>query len=179
MNKENLCRNHIYWLMGPTSSGKTTLAHHLLDKFRKNGNFAVHYDGDEVRDFFGPSHGFAEADRLKVVKTIVHLSNKAFDSGLNVVVSALTANQDARDYIKHNVRNLVLIYIECSIEKCSERDPKGLYNKAKRGEIKTLIGHNTVYLPPENPAIIINTERESIENTVAELMEKINGLGLL
>ena len=172
-------RNHIYWIMGPTSSGKTTIAHYLLNKLCKNGKLAIHYDGDEVRDFFGPNHGFAEGERLRVVSTLVHLANKALDAGLNVVVSALTANQDARDYIKHNVKNMVLIYIECSIEKCSERDPKGLYNKAKRGEIETLIGINTKYLQPENPDIIISTERESIENTVFELMKKLSGLGLL
>lgn len=179
MNNESLRKNHIFWIMGPTSSGKTTLALHFLDKLRKEGSGAIHYDGDEVRDFLGPNHGFAEGDRLRVVSTLVHLANKAIDAGLNVVVSALTANQDARDYIKHNVKNLVLIYLECSIEKCSERDPKGLYSKARRGEIETLIGINTKYLPPENPDIIINTERESIENAVIELMKKLSGFGLL
>lgn len=173
-----MCKDHIYWIMGPTSSGKTTLAHHFLDELRKTGNCAIHYDGDEVRDFFGSNHGFAEADRLKVVRTLVHLANKANDSGLNVIVSALTANQDARDYVKHNVKNLVLIYIDCSIEKCAERDPKGLYRKAERGEIATLIGINTSYRPPEKPDVIISTEGTTIEFTTTELMRKLRSIGL-
>jgi adenylylsulfate kinase len=159
----------ILWIMGPTSSGKTTIACHVLRKLRDKSISAIHFDGDEVRDFFGPKFGFSNSDRLRVVGTIVHLSNKAFDSGLSVVVSALTANQDARDYIKQNVKNLILIYLNCSVERCMERDPKGLYSEAAKGKIQTLIGVNSDYIPVDNPDIIINTENETVDVCVEKI----------
>ena len=76
-------KNHVFWIMGPSSSGKTTLSKEILKKFHKYGELAIHYDGDEVRDFFGSEFGFASNDRLRVVKTLVHLANKAFDCGFN------------------------------------------------------------------------------------------------
>ena len=171
---KNMKNNFVLWIMGPTSSGKTTLAKKLLLEIRKNGNLIIHYDGDEVRNYFGPKLGYEESDRMRVVKTISHLSNKALDSGLNVIVSALTANLNARTYVKNNVKNLILVSVECCIEKCAQRDPKGLYEKAQNGEIKTLIGFNSEYLPPENPHIVINTETSSIRNSLAELLKKIS-----
>jgi len=171
--------NNVFWIMGPTASGKTTLANIILSKLRENDTLAIHYDGDEVRDFFGLSLGFEKADRLKVVKTIVHLSNKAIDAGLNVIISALTANQDARNYVIRNVKNLILIYLECSIKKCMQRDHKGLYEKAVKKEINTVIGYNNEYLSPENPDIIINTDEKSLESSALDLMERLRERGII
>jgi len=179
MSCEDKKRNHVLWIIGPTASGKTTLAEHILLKMREKGILAIHYDGDEVRDFFDNSLGFGVSDRLKVVKTLIHLSNKALFAGFNVIVSALTAHEDARTYVKHNVANLVFIYLECSIERCIERDPKGLYKKAINREIDTLIGFNDEYIPPENPDIIINTEGTSAEMSVLELMKRLGERGII
>ena len=172
-------KKHVLWIMGPTASGKTTLAKGLKAKFQEKNILTLHYDGDEVRDFFGPSHGFKEEDRLMVVKTLAHLANKAVDAGVNVIVSALTANEDARKYTKKHVKNLVLVYLECSIEKCIERDPKGLYKKAINREIDTMIGFNDEYIPPENPDIVLNTEGTSVEMSVLELMKRLCELGII
>ena len=146
------------WLMGPTSGGKTTLAHHLCRRLLEKNISALNYDGDEVRDFFGGTLGFAPADRLRVVSTLTHLANKATASGINVVVSALTASDDARRLVHASVSNLIVGYVKCPIEVCAQRDPKGLYAKARDGESDTLIGVNSDYLPPENPDIIIETK---------------------
>ena len=167
-------KNCVLWIMGPTASGKTTLANGLKTKFRENGILTLHYDGDEVRDFFGPEHGFKEKDRLMVVKTLAHLANKAVDAGVNVIVSALTANEDAREYVKKHVKNLVLVYLECSIEKCMERDPKGLYKKAVNSELDTVIGYNTEYLPLVGPDLVLNTEDKSAEEVLADFVQKLH-----
>jgi adenylylsulfate kinase len=159
----------VIWIMGPTSSGKTTIANQLINELRKKGIPSIHYDGDEVRDFFGENLGFQKTDRLKVVKTIVHLSNKALESGLNVIVSALTANEDARSYILRNMKNLVLVSLECNIQECIKRDPKGIYKKAISGEIKTLVGYNSEYLTPENPDIVIDTENNTVDECVKNI----------
>jgi len=161
----------VLWLMGPTSSGKTTLAVHYVKRLRSKGLIVLHYDGDEVRNFFGDEHGFSDGDRLRVVRTLVLLANKAVEAGIAVVVSALTANPDARKLIASEINKLTLVYVKCSLEVCARRDPKGLYAKARRGEIETLVGYNSTYLPPENPDIILNTEINSIEFLTNQLDE--------
>src|SRR3989339_786273 len=90
--KRSPLSGRVLWLMGPTSSGKSTLAEYFLTQWRLHGESVVHYDGDEVRDFFGSSHGFNAEDRLRVVKTLTALANKASEAGLLCIVSALTAN---------------------------------------------------------------------------------------
>ncbi len=148
----------VIWLMGPTSSGKTTLAEYFMQQWRAQGRTVIHYDGDEIRDLFGHSHGFAKKDRLQVVSTLAKLANKAAAAGVLCVVSALTANRDAREYVRNTIPSLLLGYIRCSIDECARRDPKGLYARAKKGEINTLIGWGEPYEPPENPDIILDTE---------------------
>lgn len=161
----------IMWLFGPTSSGKTTLATAFVEQLRNKGVAVLHYDGDEVRNFFGSSLGFDAENRLRVVKTLVHLANKGVDADINVIVSALTANQDAREYVKENLKNKYFVYIKCPIELCAQRDPKGLYKKALCGEVKTLIGVNSEYIEPESPDFIINTGENSLEESL-ELLEE-------
>ena len=161
----------VLWLLGPTSSGKTKIATELLMTLREKKVSVVHYDGDEIRELFGDSINFTVRDRHKVVGTIVHLANKACDAGINVIVSALTANEDTRKFVTENVRNLIIAYVKCSIDECIRRDPKGLYNKAKEGKINTLIGFNEEYPEPENPDIILETEKYSPQEIV-EYIEK-------
>ena len=174
-----LRRNFILWLLGPTSSGKTTLAENILCELRKNNSPVIHYDGDEVRDFFGPNLGFTSVARLRVVETLVHLSNKASGAGLTVIVSALTANKDARRFVTENISNLIMCYIECSIETCMKRDPKSLYSKARKGEIDTLIGYNNEYLPPQNPNLTVDTEKYSIDEATDIVVDYLRDQGVL
>jgi adenylylsulfate kinase len=159
------------WLLGPTSSGKTTIAKVFIQALSTKGIKILHYDGDEVRDFFGNDYGFTEDNRGKIVSTLAHLSSKANKAGINVIVSALTAHQSARDYIKQNIPNLLIGYISCPIDICAERDPKGLYKKAQTGEIDTLIGYNSEYIAPDNPDIIIDTNSLDVEKCVQSLID--------
>lgn len=148
----------VLWLQGPTSAGKTTLAQAFTHRARSAGLNIIHFDGDEIREIFPNSHGFAPEDRLKVVGALVHLANKCRDAGLNVVVSALTARPDARQMVKSDVAHLVSALITCSLNTCAERDPKGLYWKAQNGEINTLIGVNEPYVPPPDPDIVLDSD---------------------
>ena len=164
------------WLMGPTSGGKTTIAVAVIAALREKGVPAIHFDGDEVRDFFGTTHGFAAEDRLRVVKVLVHLANKAMDAGLTVIVSALTANPDARAYVREHTNNIQIGYVSCSIETCMERDPKGLYERASRGEIDTLIGYNTPYPPLDDPDLVLDTENKSLDAITTETVRFLTGV---
>jgi adenylylsulfate kinase len=162
-------RGSVLWLLGPTSAGKTTLGVRTVAELRKHGVPAILFDGDEVRDWFGADLGFGADSRLRVVSILVHLANKAADAGLHVVVAALTAGQEAREYVRANVRNLTVGYVACSIEACAQRDPKGLYRKAMDGEIDTLIGYNSEYRPPEGPDLILDTETHSADELAARI----------
>lgn len=160
----------VLWLLGPTSAGKTTLATRVVADLRRDGIPAILFDGDEVRDFFGADFGFGTDNRLRVVSVLVHLANKAADAGLHVVVAALTAGQDAREHVRANVINLTLGYVACSTRTCAQRDPKGLYGKAMRGEIDTLIGYNSQYRPPDDPDLVLDTETHSLDELAARIV---------
>lgn len=165
------------WLMGPTASGKTTLAEALHKKLISIHIPTLHFDGDEIRDLFGVGLDFKKENRLKVVKNLVHFANKAIKSNINVIISALTANEESRGYVYKNVLNLKIGYVECNIAACIERDPKGLYGKAIKGEINTLIGYNSPYLCPEKYHFKINTDINNINKSVEIIMQhlRING----
>jgi adenylylsulfate kinase len=156
-------RPYTIWLMGPTSSGKSTIAENFASTLKGNDIPILHYDGDEVRSFFGKNFGFSENNRGHVVETIVYLAKKANDAGVNVVVSALTAHQSSRDHVKESIPNLYIGYVDCPIDVCIARDPKGLYAKAINKEIDTLIGYNTKYQPPNEPDIKLDANKFSVE----------------
>lgn len=166
----------VLWLMGPTSSGKTTLGEALVARLRDKGTPAILFDGDEVRGLIGPGQGFSPEDRLQTVRALVHLANKASDAGL-VVVAALTANEDARALVREQVNRLLVGSVQCAIETCAERDPKGLYAQAERAEIKTLVGVNGEYAAPENPDIVLDTESESVSVLVDRLEKFLQNEG--
>lgn len=167
------------WLMGPTSSGKTTLSLALLEALRASGKSVLHLDGDEVRDLFGDCHGFSAKDRLRVVNACIFYAQKAIEGNTSVIVSALTANPEARKMVNENCPNLLTGFIDCDIATCMERDPKGLYAKAAAGEIDTLIGYNTDYIPPENPDLVIRTQDATVSENVSELIDFLESKGLL
>ena len=167
------------WLMGPTSSGKTTIAKTLCGLLQEKNIPVMHYDGDEIRNLFGSNLGFEREDRLKVVKALVYFSNKMLKSGINAVVSALTANSDARRYVAENLHNIIRCYVKCSIEVCAQRDPKGLYKMAQQGSIGTLIGFNSEYLPPDNPDITLDAEKYSPDINAETIIKYLSRRGYL
>ena len=165
--------------MGPTSAGKTTIGKLFVDHIRTAGTPAIHFDGNEVRDFFGSSLGFRQEDRLRAVSTCAYLANKSAEAGLNVVVSALTANDDARQFVRKNVHNLVLSYLKCPKEVCFERDALGLYRMAREGKVDsdTVIGFDSPYVPPSDPDIVLDTAVLSPDESVESLKTYLKNTG--
>ena len=165
-------RTYTIWLMGLTSSGKSTIAKHLVEIMRSEDLPILHYDGDEIRDFFGKDFGFSEDNRGRVVETLAHLAIKANNAGINVVVSALTAHQTAREHIKETIPNLLVGHVDCPIDICVARDPKGLYRKALDGEIKDVAGIDLEFELPESPDLIIRNHGKncSIKDFAREIV---------
>ncbi|MDC0335584.1 adenylyl-sulfate kinase [Pseudodesulfovibrio sp.] len=165
------------WLMGPTSSGKTTTAKALHARLKQDGVPCLHYDGDEVRDFYGLDFPFGAENRLRVVATCVHLANKAVEAGVHCIVSALTANEDARKYIAKHLVDAKIGYVHCDLNECIRRDPKGLYKKAINGEIDTLIGYNTPYAPPDKAVVDIDTDSCDVDQAVEVIFSALYSTG--
>ena len=157
------------WLFGPTSSGKTTIAMALLEMIRDMGEKAILYDGDEIRELFHHDFGFSETNRLKVVSTLVHFANKTTKAGVFAIVSALTANQSARDSMRRDIECLVDVYLDCPISTCIKRDPKGIYQKAIAGDIDTVIGYNSPYLKSKKACLTINTSAISVNKAARRI----------
>jgi adenylylsulfate kinase len=166
----DLAPGGVLWLLGPTSAGKTTLATRVVADLRRQGIPSILFDGDEVRGFFGPHLGFDVQSRMRVVTILAHLANKSVEAGLQVVVAALTAGEEARRYIRANVTNLKIGYVACSIETCAQRDPKGLYHRAMLGEIDTLIGYNSEYSAPPDPDLVLDTETHSLDELASRIV---------
>ena len=169
----------ILWLMGPTSSGKTTVSNALAAELRDAGTPVFHFDGDEIRDYFGDNLGFMPEDRLRVVSTLIHLADKVSKAGTNVIVSALTANLDARKLLDERLGEAAIGFIQCSIDTCAARDPKGLHAKTKSGEIDTLVGYNTESPTLDNPDIILDTENDPLDALVWQTVEFLRASGRL
>ena len=159
------------WIFGPTSSGKTTIANALLKTMRAMGEKVILYDGDEIREIFHSDFGFAENDRLKVVNTLIYFANKTTRAGVFAIVSALTANPSARDSMKRNLDAVVDVYLDCPISTCIERDPKGIYRKAIKGEIDTVIGYNLPYLKSSEACLTIDTSVVGVDEAARRVID--------
>jgi adenylylsulfate kinase len=172
-------RGFVLWLMGPTSSGKTTIAAALLERWRAEERVVMQFDGDEVRDWFGAQLGFTAEDRLRVVRTLAHLAAKSSAAGAATIVSALTAHRDARELIAQSIDPLVVAYLECPIAVCATRDHKNLYARARAGEIATVIGFNSPYEPPRDPEIVVNSAMQSVGESVEQIDRYLRAAGYL
>jgi adenylylsulfate kinase len=165
--------NRIFWILGPTSSGKTTIGKAYMQYLRAQSLPSIHFDGDEFRTLRGSSLGIAPEDRLKNVSLCVFMANKCLEAGSNVVVSALTAHDTARQFVIKNAKNLVVIYLDCPLEVRKQRDSRGLYHKVETGEIKadSIIGIETPYLVPVNPHLVLRSNELTVEESVAAIHE--------
>ena len=163
----------VIWIMGPTSAGKTTLAKAFVNTIKKSKVPVYHLDGDEIRSSFGSQHSFSADARLQVVKNIVHHANKMAKEGHNVIVSALTAHEDARAFVHAHIEDLTIVYLDCPIEECVRRDPKGLYAESLNGKVDTVIGLNSKYNPPGKIDISIDTNKLSVEACVDLLVNYV------
>lgn len=169
MNKES----RVIWFTGLSGAGKTTLAEKLAAYFKENGVKCELLDGDTVRNIF-PQTGFAKKDRDEHVKRMGFLASMLERNGVTVVASFISPYRESRDFVRKMCRNFVEVYVSTSLEVCEKRDVKGLYKKARRGEIKSFTGIDEPYEAPLHPEITINTAEETVEESLERL---INCLG--
>lgn len=172
-NRLNNHKSGLIWFTGLPSSGKSTIAH-LVEKYLfEKGIRTYVLDGDNVRHGLNSNLGFSRDDRYENLRRIVELSKLMVDAGLIVLASFISPYREDRKYVKERFHNdnFLEIYVKCSIEECEKRDPKGNYKKARAGIIQNYTGISAPYEEPENPDLIIDTEKLSLQNSVQEVMK--------
>ncbi len=176
-------RGFVVWLTGLPGSGKTTIARGVVEFLRSKGLKVELLDGDEVRRWLSPEAGFTREDRERHLIRVAYVSKLLARNGVAVVASFVSPYRDVRAKIREIIESesipFIEVYVKCSLEECIRRDPKGLYKKALRGEIKNMTGINDPYEAPENPDVIVDTEKFSVNENVGKVIKKILEAGLL
>ncbi|NLP59243.1 adenylyl-sulfate kinase [Lutibacter sp. B1] len=172
LNKHN---SFLLWFTGLSGSGKSTISNLVEQELYKKGIKTYSLDGDNIRKGINSDLTFAPNDRTENIRRIAELANLMVDAGLVVLASFVSPYKKDRESIRNIVKdeNFVEIYINTSVEECERRDVKGLYKKARAGEIKNMTGLSAPYEAPENPDIEIKTEKSSIEESVKKIVEYI------
>ena len=167
----------LIWLSGIAGSGKSTIANELEKKLYENNFLSYLLDGDNIRIGLNKDLGFTDDDRKENIRRISEVSRLMLDAGLIVITAFISPFKEERQLAKNLVleENYFLVHVDCSVEKCEERDVKGLYKKARAGEIKNFTGIDSPYEVPENPNLIVNTEKESVDESVKKIFNAIKG----
>ena len=154
----------VFWLTGLPGSGKTALAERLSEYLRAKALRVVRLDGDTLRKMF-PGTGYSREERDMHVRRAGELAAQLEKEGAIVVASLISPYREARAYVRSLCSGYIEVYVNASLETCEMRDPKGLYKKARSGEIKNFTGIDDPYEPPESPDSIIPTDGLSLEQS--------------
>ena len=167
------------WLTGLPSSGKSTIARILERRFRKAGLKVELLDGDVVRTHLTKGLGFSREDRDLNVKRIGFVCHLLTKNGVIALASAVSPYREARDYNRRMIGNFVEVHVKASPAACATRDVKGLYQKAKAGEITGFTGVDDPYEEPLNAEAICETESENAEQSADKVVATLQTLGYL
>jgi adenylylsulfate kinase len=169
----------VIWLSGLPGSGKTTTAKLLENELRRRGLRVETLDGDEVRRRLSPDLGFSRLDRELHAKRVSYLSLLLSRNGVITIVALISPFQSSRDYARNLIGRFVEVWVNCSVETCRRRDPKGLYKQAQEGKVTNLTGMQDPYEPPINPEVIIDTEHENPDACGRKIIASLKGLKYL
>ena len=162
----------VLWMTGLSGAGKTTIAQALFQKIQELGHKVEILDGDVIRNIF-PSTGFTESERNQHVKRVGYIASLLEKHGVIVIGSLISPYRESRDFIRHLCQNYVEIYVSTPLNVCESRDPKGLYKKARKGEIKNFTGLDDPYETPSQPDIILDTSNLSVQECVQAILAKL------
>ncbi len=166
-------KSKVLWLTGLSGSGKSTIAQALERKMYNEGFFAQVLDGDNIRTGIGQNLTFSLEDRRENVRRIAEVAKLYMNSGIITLNSFISPTKDIRAFARDIVGSddFIEIYVNAPVEVCEERDVKGLYKKARAGEIKGFTGIDSPYEAPENPAIEIKTNETTVDEAVDIIFE--------
>src|SRR6266851_4263167 len=165
------------WFTGLSGSGKSTLSEVIEQHMKALGRNVEVLDGDIVRTHLSKGLGFSREDRDTNIKRIGFVCNLLTRNGVICISAAIAPYREARDWARKEIGNFVEVYVRCPIEVCRQRDVKGLYKLVDEGKIKNFTGVDDPYEEPENPELIIETDKETLEESVERIFTKLVELG--
>lgn len=164
------------WFTGLPCSGKTTLADLAADELRKRGVPVERLDGDIVRKGLTRDLGFSKEDRQKNIERITFVSKLLSRNNVGVLASFISPYRGVRDNVRKEVTNFVEVFVNCPVEVCEKRDVKGMFKKARRGEITNFTGVDDPYETPTDPEITLRTDLETPDECVRKILEKLENM---
>jgi len=169
------------WLTGLSGSGKSTIAVDLEKRLLERGVRTYILDGDNIRHGLNKNLGFSPEDRTENIRRIGEVAKLFTDAGLVAVTAFISPYRADRDHVRALMPagDFVEVFIDCPVEVCEQRDVKGLYKKARAGEIKEFTGISAPYEAPENPELTINTAGQSVEESAKQIVAHLERHGVI
>src|SRR5579885_526981 len=167
------------WLTGLSGAGKSTLSDVIKLRLEERGRNVEILDGDVVRTHLSKGLGFSKEDRDTNIKRIAFVCGLLTRNGVACISAAISPYREAREWARKEIGNFVEVYVKCPIDVCRKRDVKGLYKLVDEGKITGFTGIDDPYEEPENPEVIIETDKETQEESVAHILARLVELGYL
>ena len=179
--KQNAHKSILIWFTGLSGSGKSTLAYALEEKLYRYGCKTIVLDGDNIRHGLSNDLGFSDEDRQENIRRIGEVAKLFVEAGLITMTAFISPFQKGRDQVRDLIStgDFLEIYVNCPIFVCEERDKKGLYKRARQGDISNFTGISSPYENPKKPELIIYTDKQTLEesvNTIFQFLKKRNVL---
>ena len=167
------------WFTGLSGSGKTTITDRLLELFEARKIHIEVLDGDVVRTNLGKGLGFSKEDRDTNIRRIAFVCKLLTRNGAGVVAAAISPYREVREHARNEIKNFVEVFVSCPVEVCEERDVKGLYAKARSGEIKQFTGISDPYEAPLNPEVVCETDKETVDESARKVIAALEDMGYI
>jgi len=178
---QNGHRSAILWFTGLSGAGKSTLAHAVEEQLHTSGVRTFVFDGDNVRHGLCSDLGFSDADRIENIRRIGEMSKLIIETGVVAMTAFISPFRADRDKVRAlvNEGDFIEVYCHASVDQCEERDVKGLYAKARAGEIKHFTGISSPYEAPEAPELIVETGSQPVEACVDQVLAYLEEHGVI
>ena len=172
-NHQNSHKSVVLWFTGLSGAGKSTIAHSVEEKLYQQGCKTFVLDGDNVRHGLSGDLGFSDEDRKENLRRIGEVSKFFIEAGTITLTAFISPFRDDRERVRSLMPHgdFLEIYVDCSIEVCESRDVKGLYKRARAGEVKEFTGISAPYELPEKPELVVNTDQQTLEESVESVIQ--------
>lgn len=167
------------WFTGLPSSGKSTIADLVAEKLREKDLKVERLDGDIVRKSLSRDLGFTAEDRRKNIERVTFVAKLLTRNGVAVLTTFISPYRDIRAHARKEIGNFVEVFVKCPLEVCIQRDVRGMYKKAIAGQIQNFTGISHPYEEPEAPELVLETDKETLQECVNKVMRKLEALGYL
>ena len=179
ITNEQIDRGFTVWLTGLSGAGKSTIANLLEQEIRKSTKNVEVLDGDVVRTNLSKGLGFSKEDRDTNIRRIAFVCDLLTRNGVAVISAAISPYRDVRDESLEIIGDYIEVYVKCTLDELVNRDVKGLYAKALRGEIENFTGVSDPYEEPINPDVLVETDKETVEQSVDKILAALQQKGYL